>query len=133
MRSCYFDNAVLRVSGYRGTTVTNSYFNAGARLELAKSKDSGGKINRADATCQYWRGAVCGMIVTNNRFSCQGPSCATINVSHVIPAASSIYVHSNSFENASSSVCSTKHSCFGDECKTLFSTCDPESESPIPA
>jgi hypothetical protein len=71
---CYFDNAVLRVSGYRGSTISNSYFNAGARLELAQSKDSSdnGKINQTDEHCQYWRGAVCGMVVTSNRFSCSG-------------------------------------------------------------
>jgi hypothetical protein len=126
---CYFDNAVLRVSGYRGSTISNSYFNAGARLELAQSKDSGkGKIDPTDANCQYWKGAVCGMVVTSNRFSCSGLTCATINVSHAIPAAASIYVHDNTFESSNASVCSTKHSCFGDSCKTLLGRCDISTE-----
>jgi hypothetical protein len=122
---CYFDNAVLRVTGYRGSTVTNCYFNAGARLELAQSKDMGkGKIDPTDSNCQYWRGAVCGMVVTSNRFSCYGSSCSTINITYSIPAASSMYVHDNSFESWNASVCSTNHSCLGDTCKTLFGRCE---------
>ena len=115
----------MRVSGYRGSTISNSFFNAGARLELAQSKDSGkGRIDPTDSNCQYWHGAVCGMVVTSNRFSCSGTTCASINISHAIPAAASIYVHGNTFESSNASVCSNKHSCFGDSCKTLFGRCD---------
>ena len=113
------------MSGYRGSTISNSFFNAGARLELAQSKDSGkGRIDPTDSNCQYWHGAVCGMVVTSNRFSCSGTTCASINISHAIPAAASIYVHGNTFESSNASVCSNKHSCFGDSCKTLFGRCD---------
>ena len=32
---CYFDNSLVVLSGYRGTTFVNNYFNGGARLVLA--------------------------------------------------------------------------------------------------
>ena len=35
VNDCYFDNAIVAISGYRGTLIANSYFNGGSRLVLA--------------------------------------------------------------------------------------------------
>ena len=56
---CYFDNANLKLSGFRGTTVVNSFFNGGARLEIAKPRSVRGRISPTNPDCQYWDGAVC--------------------------------------------------------------------------
>ena len=121
---CYFDNAVLRVSGYRGTTVTNSLFNGGSRLELAASLRPGAPV-ASDPNCQYWKGAVCGLIVRNNQFLCGKMGCAGIDASYAFPQAAHVYVGDNSFENAST--CTPKaHSCRGvAECAALLAPCDP--------
>jgi hypothetical protein len=121
---CYFDNANLKLSGFRGTTVVNSFFNGGARLEIAKPASVRGKISPTNLECQYWDGAVCKLVVTGNQMLCAKAGCATINTTYAIPAASNVFVHSNAFEGVNSSVCSLKSKCTGEEdCKSLFGPC----------
>lgn len=121
---CYFDNARLRITGYRGTLVANSYFNGRARLELAPNPQSG-SINVTDPQCQYWRGAMCGLIVTGNRFSCASDSCAVLDTTlFTPPQANEVYVATNAFENTTATVCSMKDSCLGaNDCGKLFGAC----------
>ena len=120
----YFDNAVVRISGYRGSTLTNSLFNGGARLELAPSLYPG-TPDPAATDCQYWRGAVCGLIVRNNQFLCGKMGCASIDVSYEFPQAAHVYIESNAFENAS--LCTGDvHSCKGAaDCAQLLKPCGP--------
>ena len=139
---CYFDNADLVISGYRGSTISNSYFNSGANLVLKPpttvSKDQ--PVNLTDPHCQYWRGAVCALTVVANQFLCGATSkagggrtcpiqCATIDTSqYAIPAAADVYLSSNAFEGKApdASVCTRdgRHSCAGtQDCGKLFTTC----------
>eukprot|EP00937_MAST-01D_sp_MAST-1D-sp2_P005467 g5467.t1 len=120
----YFDNAVVRISGYRGTTITNSLFNGGARLQLAPSLRPG-TPDPAATDCQYWRGAVCGLIVRDNQFECGKMGCAGIDVGYAFPQAAHVYVESNAFENAS--LCTAGvHSCKGvKDCAQLLKPCGP--------
>ena len=127
----YFDNSVLRVSGFRGTTIANNLFNGCARLEIAEPAHVKGKINTESPDCQYWDGAVCNLLVTGNQMLCApcatcGRNCATINTTYMIPAASDVHVHSNAFEGPNTSVCSQRSSCMGEEdCRALLGPCDP--------
>jgi len=121
---CYFDNSRFLITGYRGTTITNSYFNGRSRLELAKSIHSGLSRNKTDTRCQYWRGDMCGLIINNNRFTCAKDSCSFIDWQYMPQAASQIYISSNAFENVSSTLCSNKHSCTGEtDCHELLGPC----------
>jgi hypothetical protein len=158
---CYFDNALVEISGYRGSTITNCYFNGGSRLILAPpvkvkkqhnqtvavpmcTEGAPCKINATDPQCQYWKGAVCGLVVTNSRFQCDATcksdaldvpdaacpvQCATINTTaYAIPAAADIYVENNAFEGKAPdvSVCTKggKRGCIGKgDCEGLFSRC----------
>ena len=143
---CYFDNADLVISGYRGSTVSGSYFNAGANLVLKPpANEPTGKVNLTDPQCQYWKGAVCALTVVANHFLCGATckaagaagggrtcptQCATIDTSqYAIPAAADVHLSSNSFEGKApvdASVCTRdgRHSCAGTEdCEQLFTTC----------
>ena len=121
---CYFDNANLKVSGFRGTTIVNNFFNGGARLEIATPYDKRGKIDPESEECQYWDGAVCKLVVTGNQMLCAKAGCATVNATYAIPAASNVFVHSNAFEGANASVCSQKSSCMGEaDCRALLGPC----------
>ena len=158
---CYFDNADVTISGYRGTTITGSYFNGGASIVLAPplkvekidnqtvavplcTDAKPCKVQASDPQCQYWRGAVCGLTLTSNRFSCGAtckhpevcPSqCATIvTKGYAIPAASDIHLGSNSFEGKSPdvSVCTRggRTSCAGlSGCAQLFAPCTESAGS----
>ena len=87
------------------------------------------RINASDAQCQYWKGAVCGLILTGNRFACgKALPCATIDTSaYAVPSASDIYLANNAFEGRApvdASVCAPARRCEGVEaCKTLFQSC----------
>jgi hypothetical protein len=146
------------MSGYRGSTITNCYFNGGSRLILAPpvkvekqqnqtvvvplcTEAKPCKVNITDPQCQYWRGAMCGLVVTSTRFLCGATckksspdapcpvQCATINTTaYIAPSAADIYLESNTFEGKApdASVCTkdSKHSCVGEaECKGLFVPC----------
>ena len=103
----YFDNAVLRVSGYRGTTITNSMFNGGSRLELAPSLRPG-TPSASDPNCQYWKGAVCSLNVRGNQFLCGKMGCAGVDVGYAFAQAAAVYVGDNSFEDSAENA--TTHS-----------------------
>ena len=123
---CYFDNSLLRISGYRGTTVTSSMFNGGSRLELVPSLHPG-TPSASDPNCQYWKGAVCSLIVKNNQFLCGTMGCAAINASYEFTQAAHVYIGDNAFERNASTTCTSKaHSCIGvAECAALLTPCDP--------
>lgn len=107
---------------YRGTTVVNSYFNGHARLELAVPATSGSPDPTSNE-CQYWRGAMCGLVVTANQFSCSNGMCATIDTTLYTPGqADQMHVAGNAFEQSNSSaVCTAKSTCDSkDDCKTLW-------------
>lgn len=147
----YMDNCrMVLQGGGRGTTVTNSFFNGRATLELtppppaaaaaaatgstaaaatgstaASASASASAPDPSDPHCQYWRGAMCAHIITGNRFDCDGDMCSTVNVSTWTPLqAAGVIVRDNVFEGPNSSVCSLKSSCVGsDDCSTLFGPC----------
>ena len=127
----YIDNGVLRISGYRGTTVTNCFFNGGSALELAPNVHPPRPLIPSDTTCQYWRGSVCSLVVTNNQFLCANPNqCATINTAPLFPTlaqARMVYLANNAFEGGTNaSVCTTPnvHSCTGAaSCAGMFARC----------
>lgn len=122
---CYFDNSVVRITGYRGTTLTNSLFNGGARLELAPSVQPGTPSPSA-TDCQYWKGAVCSLIIKNNQFLCGKMGCAVFNISYGFTQAAQVYVESNAFENASTCTTGGRHSCAGaEDCARLLGPCPP--------
>jgi len=109
---CYIDNSRLRVESYEGSTITNVYFNGQSRLELAVSRSaSQGPINASSSECEYWRGAMCGMVITNNRFDCSGAVCAGIDVLYMPTVARQMYVHSNVFTNESATLCTLASDC----------------------
>ena len=86
------------------------------------------KVNASDAQCQYWRGAVCGLVVTSNRFNCGKMGCATIEINRTIASAADVFLETNAFEGKSPdvSLCTKAalHSCVGvDECNALFVPC----------
>jgi hypothetical protein len=113
---------------YRGTTITNSMFNGGATLQLAPNVHATKSLDPTDPMCQYWRGAVCSLIITNNHFLCAAAdTCATIDVQIAPPQARMIFVESNAFEGPASAVCTapaSKHGCASAEaCRSLFDNC----------
>mmetsp|Transcript_56472 Transcript_56472/g.126090 ORF Transcript_56472/g.126090 Transcript_56472/m.126090 type:complete len:392 (-) Transcript_56472:571-1746(-) len=123
----YIDNSRLQIARYRGTTVTNTYFNGHATLELLPPATSAAALNGAEAgmECQYWRGQMCGLLVTNNRFACGASRCGTLTHDLFIPpAADQIHVSGNHFANASAAVCSrSPGTCQGSDCADLFGAC----------
>ena len=123
----YIDNSRLQIARYRGTTVTNTFFNGDARLELLPPTASAAAPETAavGSECQYWRGQICGLLVTNNRFACGAARCGTLAADlFVPPAADQVHVSGNHFANASGAVCSrSPGSCQGDDCAGLFGPC----------
>ena len=116
---------------YRGTTITNSLFNGGSALRLAPNNHGGGKtINASDPSCQYWKGAVCSLIVTNNHFLCANANaCATIDVADLeTKQARMVFLEHNAFEDPAAAVCTApaaKHRCSSaEECQAFFIPCD---------
>lgn len=131
LRLCYIDNVTPHSSRYRGTTITNSLFNGGSALRLAPNNHGGAKtINASDPSCQYWKGAVCSLIVTNNHFNCANANaCATIDVADLVTTqARMVFLEHNAFEDAAAAVCTApaaKHRCSSEEeCQAFFIPCD---------
>ena len=93
-------------------------------------------MNASEPNCQYWRGALCGLLVTGNRFLCTQPeTCATIDASALgaLPAARWVSVRGNAFEDDRAALCSSRRRCVGAaDCADLFSSgaaCDAYHDS----
>ncbi len=58
-----------------------------------------------DSRCQYWRGSICSLRVTNNHFTCGAESCGGILPYYTPPQGQEIDISNNAWENISESVC----------------------------
>lgn len=134
------DNCHLVITSYRGVMVTNTHFNEVAQLVLAPPSTPPQPIT-PDGRCQYWRGAVCSLRVVGNTFTCGGASvngvpgsCGRIVQQYTPPQAMQIEVSGNTWENASSSVCSQMDQCVGAACAHLLGDCTgaPRNTAPQP-
>eukprot|EP01065_Artemidia_motanka_P007453 TRINITY_DN1370_c0_g1_i3.p2 TRINITY_DN1370_c0_g1~~TRINITY_DN1370_c0_g1_i3.p2 ORF type:complete len:409 (+),score=120.09 TRINITY_DN1370_c0_g1_i3:56-1228(+) len=123
---CYFDNCRVRLAGYSGTAITNSLFNGVATLEVGPSMTPG-VPGPDDGRCQYWRGAVCGLVVRSNRFGCTSESCALLRTDmYTPPAAAQVFVTDNVFDDVGAAVCSRRggRCANASDCATLFGACE---------
>lgn len=128
--NCHLDNSRFVVSQLRGTTITGSLFQGNGRLELLGSAPaSAPKVNESSPSCEYWRGALCGLQVVSNRFICTAPSvCATIDTAALasLPSARWVQVRGNAFEDDETAVCTAKSRCAGiEDCASLFAMGTP--------
>ena len=120
------DNSRLVLSHYRGTSILGSLFQGTGRLELARPQlpSPPPRVNQSSPTCEYWRGALCGLQVQSNRFICTTPStCASIDASALGPVRSARWVSvvRNAFEDDRAALCSARRRCSSEaECAGLF-------------
>merc|ERR1712224_556919 len=108
-------------------------FLGAARLQVAPPLKMQA-INQSSPHCEYWRGAVCGLIVTNNRFDCTPGDCAYLDHSEfAMESARQVHVGTNHFEDESLALCTQKHDCSSKaDCAGLLGTCGGTS-NPIGA
>ena len=127
------DNCHLRITSYRGVIITNMHFNGVSKLVLAAPTHAPQPPVATDTRCQYWRGAMCSLRVTNNFFTCRGSdssnhgadaSCGTILTNYTPTQAQQMDISNNAWENSTSAVCTRATSCIGHSCTSLFGPCD---------
>ena len=126
------DNCHLRITSYRGTIITNMHFNGVSKLVLAAPDRPPQTPVATDTRCQYWRGAMCSLRVTNNFFTCRGSqssnhgpgaSCGTILANYTPPQAQEMEISNNAWENSTSAICTHTSTCLGSSCASLFGPC----------
>jgi hypothetical protein len=82
------DNCHLVVTSYEGVIITNMHFNTVSKLVFAPPTKPPSNITTQLDRCQYWKGAMCSVLVVGNTFTCGGPetkdfgpaSCGVIDV-----------------------------------------------------